>query len=163
MLECWEKAFVAKCLSVRTMREVYVRFIIEKSDPQSCFLRTLCGWLWCSHISRASVTMPKETRLGSAFKGMLSTCPGEVSDFDNSYSFKLFYVWNFAFQNIFQISSYAKCLTLNADGVEKGVCEKEFLALKSCFRKVSYVHSLSRTFFVNAKRFSPSLVRRSSQ
>ena len=34
--------------------------------------------------------MPKSTKLGDAFKGMLSTCPGEVCVFGLSVVFALF-------------------------------------------------------------------------
>ena len=35
-----------------------------------------------------------------------------------------------------QIASYGKCVAANADSIERGICEREFQALRTCMRKV---------------------------
>jgi hypothetical protein len=53
------------------------------------------------------------TRLGSVYKNMKGACPLQLSD-------------------------YARCVIMQStsdNGLEKGSCEKEFEALKKCFRK----------------------------
>ena len=50
--------------------------------------------------------------IGKVFRNMLTICPGEVG-------------------------SYGKCLASHASTVDKGICENEFRALMSCFKKVS--------------------------
>eukprot|EP01033_Poteriospumella_lacustris_P006370 gene6370-4576_t len=53
------------------------------------------------------------TRLGSVYKQMRGACPLQISD-------------------------YARCAIMQStteNGLEKGSCEKEFNAMKECFRK----------------------------
>lgn len=80
------------------------------------------------------------TRLGETFKAMMQTCPGEVGvvmllcimhnnngyDYDYSSHICMYH----------QIASYGKCVAANADSIERGLCEKEFQALRVCMRKV---------------------------
>jgi len=55
--------------------------------------------------------IPPPTRLGETFKAMVQTCPMEIA-------------------------SYGKCIATNADHIERGICDREFQALKICMRKV---------------------------
>ena len=48
--------------------------------------------------------------IGNVFKNMLSLCPTELG-------------------------GYGKCLAKNASTIDKGVCENEFSALLTCFKK----------------------------
>ncbi len=88
-----------------------------------------------------------QTRIGNVFKTMSTTCPLEVYHpiwclflfFLSNFSFD---VWNFLFVLRTQISLYAKCVIARGEEVDKGACEKEFQALKNCFRKVSRSYSL---------------------
>ncbi len=50
----------------------------------------------------------RTTRIGRVFKTMTSTCPLEIA-------------------------MYSKCVLRNADSIEKGICSKEFEALRKCF------------------------------
>mgnify|MGYP006077986429 CR=1 FL=1 len=55
--------------------------------------------------------MERGTKIGRIFKGMGSSCPGELA-------------------------AYGQCVIKNAEAIEKDVCSKEFEKLKKCFRKI---------------------------
>jgi hypothetical protein len=56
---------------------------------------------------------------------------------------------------------YAKCILIKSDlsELDKGSCEKEFAALKTCFRKVSTLISLYMAQFINSLLHTLTLTR----
>jgi hypothetical protein len=68
---------------------------------------------------------------------MMISCPAEVASLLASLSDEVVLTMlRFLLYRLTQIAAYGRCAAMHADEIEKGVCEKEFAALKKCFRKV---------------------------